>query len=245
MKTTLALLACLLSSDAFAQSEIIPSGSAPALAVDKDGKFWCAFVRQGNVMMFSSADGKSWGDQKIVADSTGRAPGAKQRGPRIGLSDDGMVFVSAPLFLEKTPGVDRNVKCELYLVASRDGKSFDQPLLVNEVKEAAAEALHGMAVAADGTVHLVWLDNREGKGNCLFYAKHAGGKITRNVRITNAVCPCCAPGITVDGRGNPVVLYREMADDASREIFMTTSRDLGKTWSPPARFNKKDSLIPD
>ncbi|MBI2923471.1 MAG: exo-alpha-sialidase [Planctomycetes bacterium] len=245
MKTTLALLACLLASDAFSQSEIIPSATAPSLAVDKDGKFWCAFVRQGNVMMFSSVDGKTWGDQQIVANSNGRAPGAKQRGPRLGLSDDGMVYVSAPLFLEKIAASERNVKCELYLVVSRDGKSYDTPLLVNEIKEAAAESLHAMAVAPDGSVHLVWLDNREGKGNCLFYAKHSGGKLGRNVRITNAVCPCCAPGITVDGRGNPVVLYREMADDASREIFMTTSRDLGKSWSTPARFNKKDSLIPD
>ena len=113
-----------------------------------------------------------------------------------------MIFVSAPLFLEKIATTERNPKCELYLVASRDGKSFDAPILVNEVKEMAAEALHSMAVAPDGTVHVVWLDAREGKGNCLFYARHAGGKFTKNVRLTNAVCPCCAPGMAIDGRGN-------------------------------------------
>ena len=138
-----------------------------------------------------------------------------------------MIFVSAPLFLEKIATTERNPKCELYLVASRDGKSFDAPILVNEVKEMAAEALHSMAVAPDGTVHVVWLDAREGKGNCLFYARHAGGKFTKNVRLTNAVCPCCAPGMAIDGRGN-----RGLPRDGGRReprIFATTSRDLGRT----------------
>ena len=59
-------------------AEIIP-GSAPSLAIDKDGKFWCAFVRQGNVMMFSSADG-SLGRPADRRQLNGRAPGASSAG---------------------------------------------------------------------------------------------------------------------------------------------------------------------
>ena len=102
-----------------------------------------------------------------------------------------------------------------------------------------------IAVAPGGDAHVVWLDAREGKGNCLFYAKVTGGKPGRNVRITPPVCPCCAPGIALDGKGNPFVAYREMADDASREIFLTISRDGGNSFAKPARVNRKDTRIPD
>lgn len=241
-------LAAVLVLAAAASAETVATGATqPQLAQDADGSFYCTFIRNGNIELSVSTDGgKTWSAPVVAIDANGKASGGRQRGPRIGVDAKKNVFITAPLCFDPAKLKDRYPKAELWLAVSKDGgKTFDKPLQVNDVAESAAESLHQLAVSAAGEAHIVWLDDRERKGNCLYYAKFTGGKLSKNVRISPAVCPCCAPGIAIDGKGNPFVAYREMADDGSREIFLTISRDAGKSFTPPARVNKKETKIPD
>lgn len=244
MRTLAALL--LLGTAACAET-VVAGAIQPQLTQDADGAFYCTFIRNGNIELSISSDGgKTWSPPVVAIDAKGKANGGRQRGPRIGVDSKKNVFISAPLCFDPAKLKEKYPPAELWLATSTDGgKTFGAPIQVNDVVGAAAEALHQLAVAPNGDAHVSWLDNRDGKGNCLFYARVSGGKVSKNVKITPPVCPCCAPGIALDGKGNPFVAYREMADDASREVFLTLSRDAGKTWTPPGRVNKKDTKIPD
>ncbi|MCE9584541.1 MAG: glycoside hydrolase [Planctomycetes bacterium] len=244
MRTLLLLLALVTAASA----ETVVSGAIqPQLAQDTDGGFYCVFIRNGNIELTVSADGgKTWSAPVVAIDAGGKASGGRQRGPRIGVDAKKNVFVTAPVCFDPVKQKEKYPPAELWIAVSNDaGKTFGKPSRVNDVDGAAAESLHQIAVAPSGEAHVVWLDNREGKGNCVWYARISGGKASKNVRLTPPCCPCCAPGIGLDGKGNPFVVYREMTDDGSREIFMTVSRDGGKSFSPTARVNRKDTRIPD
>lgn len=242
---TLATLLVLASASC---AETVVSGAIqPQLAQDADGAFYCTFIRNGNIELSVSTDGgKTWSQPVVAIDAKGKASGGKQRGPRVGVDAKKNVTVSAPLCFDPVKLKEKYPPAELWVATSTDGgKSFGPPVQVNDVAGAAAESLHQLAVAPNGDAHLVWLDSRDGKGNSLCYARVSGGKVSKNVKISPPVCPCCAPGMALDGKGNPFVAYREMADDGSREVFLTLSRDGGKAWTPPGRVNKKDTKIPD
>ena len=241
------LTAVLLLAAAVSAETVVAGAVQPQLAQDADGTFYCTFLRSGNIEVSVSADGgKTWSAPVIAIDAKGNARAGRQRGPRIGVDAKKNVYVTAPVCFDAEKLKEKYPRAELWLAISADGgKTFGAPVQVNDALGGAAESLHQIAVAPGGDAHVVWLDNREGKGNCLFYAKVSGGKVAKNVKISPLVCPCCAPGIALDGKGNPWVVYREMSDDASREIFLTISRDAGKTFSPPGRVNRKETKLPD
>jgi hypothetical protein len=219
----------------------------PQLAQDADGTFYCVYIRGGNVELTVSSDGgATWSAPVTAIDADGTAKGGRQRGPRIGVDAKKNVTVTAALCFDEKARKEKNPPNELWLARSEDGgKTFGKPVRVNDADGTARESLHQLAVARDGTAHVVWLDERGGKGNSLWHSRVTEGKPGRNAKISPPVCPCCAPGIALDGKGNPLVIYREMADDGSREIFLTTSRDAGRSFTPPNRVNRKETRIPD
>jgi len=222
--------------------------SQPHLAADKDGAFYCVYLHGGNVELRTSTDdGKSWSDAVIAIDAKGKARGGMQRGPRVGVDDKKNVYVTVPHCFDEAEQGKKYPTSELWIAISEDGgKSFGKPLQVNEAAKKAPEALHWMAVSANGEAHVAWLDMRDQqKGQDLYYAKVAGGKVGKNVKIGGAVCECCAPGIAVDGKGNPLVIWREGGTKTSRQIFMTRSSDGGKSWKAPAQVNAGETKVPN
>jgi hypothetical protein len=239
-------LSCLLLLASAAMAETVAAGATqPQLAQDPDGTFYCTFLRGGNIEVSVSSDGgATWSAPVVAIDAKGNAKGGMQRGPRIGVDAKKNVYVTAPICFDAAKLKEKYPKCELWLAISSDGgKTFAPPVRVNEVENSAAESLHQLAVSPAGDAHIVWNDERDGKGQCLYYAKVSGGKVAKNMKITPPVCPCCAPGIGLDGKGNPFVAFRTMSDDSSREILLTISRDGGKSWSAPARVNKRETKI--
>lgn len=214
----------------------------PHVAVDKDGHIYATFLHQGNVAVAVSTDkGKSFGAPVIAIDVKGRARGGRQRGPRIGVDARQHVTVTCPVTFDDAEYQKKYPTAELYLAASKDGgKTWGQPVRVNETAKKAPEALHWMAVAQDGAVHVAWLDmrSRMERGQDVYYAKVVDGKVGQNIKIASTVCECCAPGLAVDAAGNPLVAYREGGDKPSREVFVTYSADQGAAFTKPVRVNR-------
>jgi hypothetical protein len=217
----------------------------PQAAIDDQGNVYLVFIHKGNICVsFSKDKGKSFSQPVVAIDAGGHAQGGLQRGPRIGADRKGNLYISAFVVADEAEYKKRYPSAELCLVSSKDGgRKWTKPLRVNEVSKKAAEALHWLAVARSGEVHIAWLDvrSRPGGGQDLYYARVAGGKVGKNLQVARDICQCCAPGLSVDGSGNPLVAYREGGSKPSREIYAMYSQDGGKTFPKPAQLNKEKS----
>ena len=218
----------------------------PCLAADADGAFYCTFLRNGNVEVSVSVDaGKTWSAPVVAIDAKGKARGGMQRGPRIGVDAQKRVTITAPLCFDEKELAEKYPRAELWLARSTDGgRTFGPPVQVNEKARTAPESLHAMVVAHDGEAHVAWLDIRgRTKGQDLYYAKVADGKPGRNLKIGATLCECCAPGLALDGAGNPVIAWRDGASADNRPVWISMSRDGGKSFSAPARLNRAETRV--
>src|SRR5262245_52037788 len=168
-----------------------------------------------------------------------------QRGPRIGVDDRKAMTITAPLCFDEKEMQAQYPRAELWLVRSTDGgRTFSAPIQVNEKNGTAPESLHALAVAPDGGAHVAWLDLRgRKKGQDLYVAKIVDGRPGKNLKIAAAICECCAPGLALDGSGNPVIAWRDGAASSNRVIWMARSRDGGRSFTAPTRANASESGV--
>jgi len=243
--TLLLLLALALPDGA---TVISPGANQPHLAASDDGSFYAAFIKDGNILFAESADkGRTWSAPVTAIDAKGKATGGMQRGPRIAVDGKKTIYITAPVSYDEAELAAKKYPVrELYMVVSTDGgKTFSKPAQVNDAPKKAPESLHWLAAAPNGDVFAVWLDLRNrAQGQDLAWAKisEQGKKIGRNGLLPGPLCECCAPGLTVDAKGNPVVLYRE-GGKANRNIFLAQSTNGGTSFSKINRINAGDTKI--
>jgi hypothetical protein len=222
----------------------------PHLAAAEDGSFYCAFIREGNIEISVSTDrGRTWSPPAIAIDAKGKARGGMQRGPRVAVDSKKTLYVTAPLCFDEAELTKKYPTQDLYLAVSTDGgKTFSKPVAVNDAPRQAPESLHWLAAAPNGDVFVAWLDRRQRgttPGQDLAWAKitEQGRKVGKNGVIPGPICECCAPGLAVDAKGNPVLIYREGGKQASRAIFMAVSTNGGGSFPKIARVNQGESKV--
>jgi hypothetical protein len=217
----------------------------PHVAIDSDGNIYVVFIHKGNICVAVSTDGgKAFGESTIAIDVKGRARGGRQRGPRIGVDAKKNLAVTAPVTFDDAEYKKRYPTAELYLVTSSDGGlTWSTPRQVNEVSKKAPEGLHWTAVAPTGEVHIAWLDirSRRAHGQDIYYTKVTKGEVGENIKVASTVCECCAPGLAIDGDGNPFLAFREGGDKPSREIYAIRSVDKGNSFGKAIQINRRES----
>jgi hypothetical protein len=222
------------------QAVVAAEAAQPHLAIDADGPILAVFIRGGNIEFSTSSDqGKTFSAPVVAIDAKGKARGGMQRGPRVAVDGQKTIYVTAPLAFDEAEFQKRYPTQDLFLATSTDGgKTFGKPVMVNDVPKKAPESLHWLAAGVD-CAYVAWLDLRaREKGQDLFLAKitEKGKKISRNTPAATSLCECCAPGLAVDPKGNPVAAYRDGAGKTSRPLFLVAG---GKT----ARLNTKESKV--
>jgi len=227
---------------------IAPDANQPHLAASDDGSFYAAFIKDGNIGFSCSMDkGKTWSAPVVAIDAKGKASGGMQRGPRIAVDGKKTIYITAPMTFDETElGGKKYPVRDLFLAVSTDGgKTFSEPVQINDTPKKAPEALHWLAAAPNGDVFAVWLDLRQrDKGQDLGYVKisEQGKKIGKNGLLPGPLCECCAPGLAVDAKGNPMVLYRE-GGKTNRSIFLGISTNGGASFSKISRINQGETKI--
>jgi hypothetical protein len=228
---------------------IAPGSIQPHLAATEDGSFHAVFIKDGNIQTSSSLDqGKTWSAPVVAMDAKGKAKGGMQRGPRIAVDAKKTIYITAPLCFDEAEFAKQYPTQDLYFTVSTDGgKTFSKPVQVNEVPKKAPESLHWLAAAPNGDVFVAWLDlrNREKGGQDLAWVKitDQGKKIGKNQILPGPICECCAPGLAVDAKGNPTLIYREGGKIPSRSIFIAASSNGGASMSKIARLNQGESRV--
>jgi BNR repeat protein len=184
----------------------------------------------GNTIYFASSTdrGKTFG-APVAVSSMGQLSLGMHRGPRIAYTPDGIVI--SAIIGEQGRGRDG----DLMAWRSRDGgKTWSDPVHVNDVVGAAREGLHAMASGGKGVLFAAWLDLRE-KGMQIYGAASSDGGTTWSPNRlvyespSGSVCQCCHPSVAVDASGAIFVMFRN-AVDGYRDLYLARSEDDGRTF---------------
>ena len=225
----------------------IPNVAQPQLATDSGGRVWLAYgqlgeappapvaghghqghgapSRPGEVFVACSKDAGVTFGPAVKAASLPKLMLGMRRGPRIAVHGERVTVTM--------------VGDELFAVRSEDGgRTWSQPVAINDVSTSAREGLHDLAAGPAGELFVTWLDMRNGKME-LWSAtsRDAGRTWAKNQQVyaspDKAICECCHPTSLFDAEGNLAVMWRNSIG-GSRDMWMTT-RPKGATQFTPAR----------
>jgi hypothetical protein len=245
----LAVAASLLFVRSATARTEISNAAQPQLAVASDGRVWLTYGQANAVLTARPGHGGGHGHggnhqpgashEKMAAtpqsagdifvarsDDEGATFGAAtkvasvpdlmlamRRGPRIAAQGD-RVTVTV-------------IGQELFAFTSADGgKTWSDPVTINEVPTSAREGLHDLAGSADGQLFVTWLDLRNGKMELWGASSKDGGRTWgKNERVyrspDKSICECCHPSALFDADGNLAVMWRNSIE-GSRDMWMTT-----------------------
>lgn len=201
----------------------------PAIVSDKDGSVYVVFVEhagKGLTDVFLRKYDKEMNAAGATArvSPDGSAKTWKGDPPSAAVGPDGAVYVAWTRALAAGKGTD------LVVSVSRDGgRTFAEPVKVNDDVKPASHGMHSMAVDADGRIYLAWLDERN-----VETGGHTAG-------VGDAQAPVHAPAgfefVPVHHHDKrkatptPVPKTEAAVAEPNSEVFFAYSTDGGRTFS--------------
>jgi BNR repeat-like domain len=239
----------------------------PAVAVTGDGTAYVAWVehrarKEADVFVARlDNEGRAAGSPVRVNATAGEATAWRGDPPTIAVAPDGAVYVA----WTARAGTERHATA-LYLSASRDGgRSFEPPVKVNDDGKPIEHGMHSLAVAADGRIHLAWLDERnlapvaeaapsapgqkkmehmeQNREVFTAFSADGGRSFSANRRLAGDACPCCKTSVAVASDGRVYIGWRQVLPGEYRHIAVSSSGDRGQTFSPPQIVSDDQWLI--
>lgn len=124
----------------------------------------------------------------------------------------------------------------LQLSRSTDGgQTFLPPVRVNDDAEVTGHSFDHLTTDPDGTIHITWIDGREGKKDPATYSARSmdqGSTITKNIKIDDSTCVCCRTSVATSPDGIVYVAWRKIFSGNIRETVVARSKDGGQTFDP-------------
>jgi hypothetical protein len=143
----------------------------------------------------------------------------------------------------------RNGNADIYFAKSADGgKSFTKNVRINDDRGVAYQGNPAIAVDRDGTLYVVWSDNRTGgEDDDIFFtmSRNKGGSFTRNMKLNDDAPkgPQSHPTIGIDGKGRVYVAWEDFRN-GQPDIYFTRSLDGGKSFAANRRVNDDPGAAP-
>lgn len=230
------------------------NAAEPAVAAGRDGAVYVAWVGHGAgkeadvwlTRVEAGAD-KTGGESARVNRTPGEATAWRGDAPSVAVSTDGAVYVA---WTARAGGA--NQATTLYVSASRDGgRSFGEPVRVNDDSKPGVHGMHSLAVGEDGRVYVAWLDERDipadadgahekmpmhGEHNrevFFSYSADGGRTFSKNRRIAVEACPCCKTSLAASRGGRVYVGWRQVLPGDFRHVAVASSADGGETFDAP------------
>jgi hypothetical protein len=209
----------------------------PTVQIDDQGFVFAAWVEEEKdtrTILFARSDkpGGSLG-APVRVNQPGENLYYRQESPAlVVLGSD--VFIAWSLTHPKiTP--DKPFAGELRLSRSTDGgRTFAPSVLVNDDGQVIQHAFDSLHVAPDGTVHMAWIDGREGKkepGTFVARSTDHGRAIEKNLKVDDDTCVCCRTALATSADGVVYAAWRKIFDGNVRETVVSRSTDGGETYS--------------
>jgi len=198
---------------------------AVAVAFDGAGRLYRARVGAGHVVVDHSDDlGASFSAPVVVNPAPEPIEGEGDGRPKIAIADDGAIYVSYTRML------DRPFSGDVRFSRSGDGgRSFSEPLTVNDDREVIGHRRDTLLAGPDGRVYIFWLDRRDEAaarkkgepyaGAAVYYAvsRDRGASFSPNVRLVDHACECCRIAAARGAGGAPAVFWRHIYEGNERD----------------------------
>lgn len=224
------LLGHLLAGNAPAVA--VHDGSSPQLAIDTRGTVRMVFGKADTIFAVTSLDqGKTFSTPVVVGVVHDMHLG-NTRGPVLASSRSRTLVVAG----------DKGGSLHQFMLNHATNKWKELPRTLNDAPGSAPEGLITVSADSIDGFYATWLDTRIEKRNQLFFSKAAttptDARWSPNIRVNTSplgrACECCRPSIAV-AQGSVAIMYRNNLDN-SRDMYLTTSRDGGRTFAEMKRL---------
>jgi len=229
-----------------ARSEIVHPGkghevhlSGPTVTIARDGEVlvgWIAQKEQGNHLYLARSSAQ--GHQPVRVNPDGLDVESLHQSPGLAVGPEGEVYVSWSSSKAKPEGTF--FASDLRLSRPLDGgQHFESPLRINEDRP-ISHSFEGLAVTADGTVLVSWIDSRDGWEQAGTYLARIGQRGTRVDSVTKLdsdTCVCCRVDVTAGPQETVAVLWRKVFPGNLRDMVLGFSRDSGRAFASVAQVH--------
>jgi BNR repeat-like domain len=224
-----------------------PVGTAPMFAVSTTEASAMAWVSAPD----SGTDGRLYVSVGGAApaelrDPLGPVEAHGESPPKLAYGGDGAlnaIYVVPKIVSGKRYGV-----AALRFTRSADGgRTWSSPVSVtDDAPFQRRHNFHALHVAADGSLYVAWLDDREGKPAPYLTRSSDNGRTWEpNRRVgSGEACPCCRTAIATTPEGTVYVAWRAVLPGNVRDIVVARSSDHGVRWTDPVRVHADDWVYP-
>jgi hypothetical protein len=240
----------------------VPDRSNATPSIASDGAFvavaWGASLASGvtDIFLATSRDGgRTFGTTVRVNDKDGDARVNGEQPPRVVLQHADPPAVTVVWTTKGEKGT------RIVFARSEDGgRSFTRATTVPGGDAPGNRGWEAVAVGR-GAVSVVWLDHRElaaqDSSMAAMHHQHSGAKpdgvamaqksklyiaaidgSTAPQAITGGVCYCCKTALAIGADGSVFAAWRHVYPGNIRDIAFTSSRDGGRTFTPPVRVSE-------
>jgi hypothetical protein len=229
-----------------ARSEIVHPGkghevhlSGPTVASARDGGVFVGWiVHKGQENHLYLARPTAQGHQAVRVNPDGLEVESLHQSPGIAVGPEGEVYVSWSSSKAKPEGT--LFASDLRLSRSLDGgHSFAPSLRINE-DHPISHSFEGLAVTADGTVIVSWIDSREGwekAGTYLARVGQRGTHVDSVTKLGSDTCVCCRVDVTTGPQETVAVLWRKVFPGNLRDMVLGFSRNGGRALASVAQVH--------
>jgi hypothetical protein len=211
-----------------------------------NGDLWRLWVNQNKLIAQISQDnGATFSKHKVLPIPAEKISARNENRPKIAFDNSGGVYLSWAMARERKYTADVR-----FSYSNNYGKTFTQPITVNNDNLLAGHSFNEMLVSDNGDVSIVWLDGRishqlrkqgkKSKGSALFLGqanfKNANSNSTAvftNQQLANDTCVCCRIAMDFNQQGELAILWRHIYGDNIREFaLLTLEQDDDKPKQP-------------
>lgn len=233
----------------FSTDHKVRSLVGPSVQIDDQSSVSLAWMEEEREIrsVFYARDTKPGGPmgQPVRVNQPQESPYWRQEAPAL-IATPSDIYVSWAMAHPKA-SPEKPFSSELRLSKSVDGgRTFLPSIVVNDDEQVINHTFDALHRGPDGTLHLSWIDGREGKKDPGTFAARSldhGRSVTANLKVDENTCVCCRTALASAPDGTLYVAWRKIFGDI-RETVVARSEDGGQTFSAPVIVGHDQWVFP-
>jgi hypothetical protein len=180
-----------------------------------------------------------------VRDPLGAIEAHGEAPPQLAADSSGAISVLYTVGKE-VPGQRWPVSALRFVRSSDRGRTWSEPVTVNDGTEFGSHNFHALTAAPDGALLATWLEARQGKSGVWMSRSSDGGRTWSANRAiySDPTCPCCRTSVAMARDGSLYVAWRAILPGDVRDVVVMRSPDGGASWGAPVRVREDGWVYP-